>query len=104
MAQTLIFQEVKKSMDTACEEKNHLMLNLEALGFLKRDLNEGKITGRLFHDLYTLSINDSQIIEVEYRCYDQSKPFQILPDMNKIEARLIDNGVVIDKHYCSYED
>ncbi|RYE12204.1 MAG: hypothetical protein EOP45_23265 [Sphingobacteriaceae bacterium] len=104
MVNSEVFQEVKKRIGTACKEKNYLMLNLEALGFLKRDLNEGKVTARLFHDLFTLKINDSQTIEVEYRCYDQSKPFQILPDMNKIEARLMESNLIVDKCYCSYED
>ena len=100
----MIFLEAKNRVDQACADKNPLSLKLEELGFMKEDLTIGQTGGRLFHDLYTFSDDAENTVEVEYWCYDQSKPFQILPDMNKFVVRHFRSGELAGSYANSYED
>jgi len=95
-----IFEEVKRRIQRSCETKDHAILELSDLGFKKEDVNDG----RLIHYQFKLNIDPTSKIEIDFRCYDQSGPFQNLPDMNKFTAHLKEGNEIIETYQDTYED
>lgn len=95
-----IFEETKSRIDLACAANDFRILELLDLGFKKEDVKDG----RLMHLLFILGEGDNEKIEIDFRSYDQSGPFQNLPDMNKFTANYIQNNQVIDTYQNTYED
>ena len=95
-----VFEEIKRRIQFACEQKDHDSLTLNDLGFIKEDVNDG----RLIHYLYKPGNESSLEIEIDFRCFDQSKAFQILPDMNRFTAQLKEGNTVIETFQDEYED
>lgn len=83
-----IFNEVKDRIEVATAKKDYSQLELTDLYFEKNDVPDG----RLVHFTFILE-KDIEKIEINFRCYDQSGPFQNLPDMNKFYATHYKNGV-----------
>ena len=97
-----IFQTLRISLDEAREAKNHLIAKEAALnnGFTKEDLTHGLTVKYLFR----YEDNEDGKIEMEWRSYDPSGPFQNLPDMNKIELKCYIKSQLIDQYQVEYED
>lgn len=97
-----VFTEVKKSVVEACKAKKYLLVEDKAiqLGFSKMDNSQGFMLKINF--LYEVENNER--VELEFRSYDQSGPFQHLPDMNKFEVKLYKTDLLKDSYTDSYED
>ncbi|MCE7987202.1 MAG: hypothetical protein DYG89_39025 [Caldilinea sp. CFX5] len=97
-----VFTEVKKSVVEACKAKKYLLVEDKAiqLGFSKTDNSQGLMLKINF--LYQVGNNER--VELEFRSYDQSGPFQHLPDMNKFEVRLYKADSLRDSYSDLCED
>ncbi|WP_231491330.1 hypothetical protein [Pedobacter sp. Leaf170] len=100
MNNTEVFEEAKKRIDIACEAKDFNLLDLSDLGFEKEDIKDG----RLIHYLFSLDVDTENKIEIDFRCYDQSGPFQNASDMNKFVVQLKGKDKIIESYQNSYED
>tara|TARA_R110002020_G_scaffold403098_1_gene613214 strand:+ start:547 stop:870 length:324 start_codon:yes stop_codon:yes gene_type:complete len=94
-----IFGEVKKRINLAIEKEDYQLLDLADLGFQKENIKDG----RLIHELHSLE-DDNEKIEVDFRCYDPSGPFQNLKDINKFTADYFIEGKSVEKYQRTYED
>ncbi|HLT65698.1 MAG TPA: hypothetical protein VKZ80_05025 [Flavobacterium sp.] len=95
-----IFEKVVHRINVACANKCFQDFDISDLGFKKTDVDDG----RLAHYVYNLVKDDNNKIVVDFRCYDQSGPFSMQPDMNKYSAKLIENGKITETHENSFED
>ena len=94
-----IFEEIKKRIIYAVEKENYNLFNPSDLGFIKKDINDG----RLIHEIHSLEDGEEKI-EVDFRCYDPSGPFQNLKDVNKFTLEYYVNGILIERFQDTYED
>lgn len=95
-----IFEEVVNRIDSACADKSFQNFEISDLGFKKTDIDDG----RLVHYVYHLVKDENNKIEIDFRCYDQSGPFNMQPDMNKYSAKLTEIGEITRTHENSFED
>lgn len=97
-----IFEKIKSEMDIAKKEENfaHFRSAAQKLGLIEKDISA--VVNIRYQ--YTLTLPSGEIISGTLCSYDQSGPFQNLPDMNKIEMQLTFNNQILDKHYVEWED
>ena len=97
-----VFERVKAEMDIAKNEQSlaHFRNAAKNLGLIEEDIST--IVNIRYQ--YTYALPTGEKITGTMRSYDQSGPFQNLPDMNKIEMELVDNGQLIDEYRVSWED
>ncbi|MBJ6752684.1 hypothetical protein [Geomonas anaerohicana] len=96
-----IFKLVKAAMDQAKRDQDleHFREISLALGI--QEIDEGSpVSIRYCYQLF----NQDAAIQGALRSYDQSGPFQNLPDINKIEMVLRQGGEVLERHYVEWED
>lgn len=96
-----IFMIIKAAMDQSKQEQSlgHFRDTCLALGVQETD-DGSRVSIRYS---YKLDLADGTI-EGSLRSYDQSGPFQNLPDMNKIQMVLKRGNAVQDQHYVEWED
>ena len=99
-------EEIRKKIvariDQSCSNEDYSSFDLSDLGF-KYSAVEQKNIGYLVYDKYDLLEGNLNFI-VTFRSYDGSKPFQILPDKNKFEFKIQDNGEEIFNYSNMFED
>lgn len=96
------FSSLKRTIQKACTQKNHLAVRDAALvlGFSESD--ESKTMTLAFK--YERVEPDGTSVVLSYRSFDQSGPFQNLPDMIRFELRLMSKGALIEEFKAEYED
>ncbi len=99
-----LFEEMKVRINNACDRQNYKAINSEELGFLVQDLNNGNFGGNLIHEFYKVEVDKENSIEIDFRCYDQSKAFSIQPDMNKFQMKWKRNNTEVETYTNYYED
>ena len=96
-----IFKTIKVAMNQAKEEQS-LGLFRECCSTLGiQETDDGSLVGLRYSYKFTLP---DGTIHGSLRSYDQSGPFQNLPDMNKIEMILKCGDDVVDRYYVEWED
>ncbi|KOO57240.1 hypothetical protein WH43_14175 [Rheinheimera sp. KL1] len=97
-----LFNQIKQEMNSAADmmDISYFRNAAKALGCIETDIGS---TFTIRYQ-YTLVNNLGESIKGTLRSYDQSGPFQMLPDMNKIEMHLERNGQQVDAHFVSWED
>ena len=93
-----LFETVKERIIDATK-KNYTLLDLSDLGFIKKEIQDR----RLIHELHTFKDGNEEM-EVDFRCYDPSGPFQILKDINKFEVIYKVDNKPVNSYQTSYED
>lgn len=102
-----IFNSASEIVKEAYQKEDTNLDKLVQMGFDKKDLNEGvKLSGRVPNELYTMTGDDGNKVEVNYYAYDPTKTFSpIEPDMNKFYVRLFNSdGKQIDEYHVSFSD
>jgi len=94
-----LFDAVKERIIEATKKEDYTLLNLSDLGFIKKEIQDS----RLIHELYTFK-DDNEVMEVDFRCYDHSVPFQNLKDINKFEVIYKVDNKPVNSYQTSYED
>jgi hypothetical protein len=101
-----IYDLAMQRVDSACEHEDSNLMNLEEMGFEKKDLNEGiRLSGRVPNELYSILGEDGNKVEVLYYAYDPTKSFSpIEPDINKFTVSLYKGSEVEHTHRNEYSD
>lgn len=95
-----LFEEMKTRIDKACELKDYKAVKSEELGFESEKINDG----RLIHEQYKFEVANTDSIEIDFRCYDQSRAFSIQPDMNKFQMTWTKNNNTFETYQNYFED
>lgn len=97
-----IFEAIKSEMDVARNEQSlaHFRAAAKSLNLVEEDVSA--VVSIRYQ--YSLTLPTGEVISGSMRSYDQSGPFQHLPDMNKIEMQLSNNDQIIDEYKVSWED
>lgn len=94
-----LFEIVKSRIIEASTKEDYKLLDLSDLGFSKEDIKDS----RLIHELHKYE-EDNENIEVDFRCYDLSGPFQNLKNINKFTLAYTIDGKSVNSYETSYED
>ncbi|MFS8183744.1 hypothetical protein ACMG4P_19615 [Pseudovibrio denitrificans] len=98
------FDTLKIAIDAACSQESYLPAESAAssLGMGFYDDNS-KIT-RTYDRYYSKSYDDGHLLTLHIWSYDTSKTFDIRPDINKFEIRLIQNEATVASHTNAFHD
>jgi hypothetical protein len=96
------FLALKHAITDGCLQKNHIDVRNKALelGFIEADESKSMTLALRYESIETDGIS----IVLNFRSFDQSKPFQILPDMNKFSLKLILQEKILEEFNAEYED
>ncbi len=94
-----LFDAVKERIIEATKKEDYTLLELSDLGFIKKEIQDN----RLIHELHTFK-DGNEMMEVDFRCYDPSGPFQNLKDINKFEVVYKVDNKSINSYQTFYED
>lgn len=92
---------MKSAIENACAEKNHLSVRdaALALGFVETDASRAMTLAFKYERIDP----DGSSITLSFRSFDQSGPFQNLPDMNRFELKLLSHWELIEEFRAEYE-
>ncbi len=99
MKNQTLFETVKERIIEATKKKDYTLLDLFDLGFIKKEIQDS----RLIHELQTFQ-DGNEKMEIDFRCYDPSVPFQNLKDINKFEVIYKVDNKTVNSYQTSYED
>lgn len=96
------FSSLKRAIQNACAQKNHLVVRdaALALGFTESNVSKAMTLALKYECVEP----DGTSVVLSFRSFDQSGPFQNLRDMNRFELRLIAQGELIEEFKAEYED
>jgi len=97
-----IRKQIVDRINQSCSNEDYSSFDLSDLEF-KHSAVEQKNIGYLVNDKYEL-LKGNLNFNVTFRSYDSSKPFQILPDKNKFEFKIYDDGEEIFQYSNMFED
>ncbi|HRH51658.1 MAG TPA: hypothetical protein PLP23_23115 [Panacibacter sp.] len=102
-----IYSAANEIVKEAYQKEDTNLNALVQMGFEMKDLNEGAtLTGRVPNELYSMTGDDGNKVEVHYYAYDPTKAFgPIEQDINKFYVRLFnEEGKQIEESNVSFSD
>lgn len=81
-----IYELLCEKVDEACRDKNHLLATEEAKKYGMRIIDKSRFMTLILEG--EMDDLEGNRVFLQFRSYDQSKPFVILPDMNRFEVKL----------------
>ena len=101
IAAKTVYMLLCEKVDEACREKNHILATEEAEKHGMKIIDKSQLMTLILEG--EIEDPEGSRVFLQFRSYDQSKPFVILPDMNRFEVKLT-TGAGIETTRREFED